>query len=146
MEKNFIEQDLYAKIVELVPLLTVDIIFKVGGKYVLVKRKNQPLKDQFWVIGGRVLKDESIWEAASRKAIEEVGCTPNSLKLIGIYEDSYALSASGVPTHTTSIVFEMESNDSIIKLDNQSNGFVLSPTLPERFLHKLFVFDKKDVL
>ncbi len=135
----FINPNLYKKIVDSVPLLTVDVIFKTQNKFLLVKRANQPLKDQYWVIGGRVLKDESVWEAVSRKVFQEVGCIVNSIKMVGIYEDSYAESEFGVPSHTTSIVFEVESDNVTVKLDSQSKGFILSDTLPDRFLHKLFL-------
>lgn len=125
-----IPEKLYKKIVDAVPLLTVDIILKYRGCYVLVKRDNNPLKDFWWVPGGRVLKDESVWEAAMRKVKEDTGCDVASLKLIGIYEDSYAKSAFGVPTHTTSIVFEATT-------DQLEDGRLFEE-LPPRFLHKLY--------
>jgi colanic acid biosynthesis protein WcaH len=124
-----IEEELYKKIVDAVPLLTVDVIVKHDNKYVLVKRDNDPLKGFWWVCGGRVLKGESIWEAAMRKVKEDIDCNVDSLELIGIYEDSYAESAFGVPTATTSIVFTAT-------IDNYSGQ--LFEKLPNRFIHKLY--------
>ena len=72
MEEKISDKE-YKKIVELVPILCVDIILRHNNKYVLVKRNNEPLKGFHWVIGGRLLKDESVWEGAMRKVREEVG-------------------------------------------------------------------------
>lgn len=125
-----IEQELYKKIVDLVPILCVDVILEFEGKYLLVKRDNDPLKGFWWVCGGRVLKNESVWEAAMRKVKEDAKCTASSLELVGIYEDAYSESAHGVPTHTTSIVFKA-------KTQEVPQG-LLFDKLPDRFIHKLY--------
>lgn len=134
-----IKKELYSKIVELVPILTVDVIIHLNGGYLLVKRNNEPLKGQYWVVGGRVLKDESVWEAVNRKVMQEIGCTVTDAKMIGMYEDSYAKSAFGVPTHTTSIVFDVHIDHTTIKLDEQSSDWIVVNKLPDRFIHKLFI-------
>lgn len=139
MEKKISDKE-YKKIVELVPILCVDIILRHNNKYVLVKRNNEPLKGFHWVIGGRLLKDESLWEGAMRKVREEVGVGVHELKPVGFYEDSYSRSAFGIPTHTDSIVFEAETDESNFKVDTQSDSVILSDTLPERFIHKLWRF------
>lgn len=141
-----IEEKLYKKIVESVPLLTVDVVLTHKGKYLLVKRENEPLKGFYWVVGGRVLKDESIWEAAMRKIRDEVGGAVKNLDFIGFYEDSYSTSAFGTPTHTTSLVFKAELADTEIKLDSQSSDWILTDTLPDRFIHKLYEGSSKRVL
>ena len=138
--RPLIEPELYKKIVDSVPLLTVDIIVKYQDKYVLVKRKNEPLKDFYWVMGGRVYKDESLWESAMRKVYEEIGCRVSDLEMVGVYEDSYSESAFGVPTHTASIVFIAEVSGEI-KLDATSEDWILSGTLPARFVSKLVTWN-----
>lgn len=125
-----IEPELYKQIVDLVPLLCVDVILEFEGKYLLVRRENEPLKDFWWVCGGRVLKGESIWEAAMRKVKEDAQCNVSSLELVGIYEDSYSQSAHGVPTHTASIVFKAKTLEIPQGL--------LFDKLPDRFVHKLY--------
>lgn len=124
-----IEEELYKKIVDSVPLLCVDVILRHKDKYILVKRDNDPLKGFWWVCGGRVLKGESVWEASMRKVKEDTGCIVDSLELVGIYEDTYSESAFGVPTATTSIVFTATTDE--------WNGRVFDD-LPNRFIHKLY--------
>lgn len=134
MNTNIIPAKLYKKIVELVSLLCVDIILKHKGKYILVKRKNEPLKGQWWVIGGRVLKGEKVLDAAKRKIKDETGLWFTNLTQTGIYEDSYPRSAFGVPTSSLSIVFTADVKDFTPKIDKTSTAIKLSDTLPSRFL------------
>ena len=126
----------YARIVDSVPLLTVDAIIRHNGLYLLVKRKNEPLAGHWWVIGGRVFKGESVEEAMRRKIKEEVGVSVGRLRFIGIYEDWYPSSAFGVPTHTCSIVFFATIKNARIRLDGQSVAWKFG-RLPVRFIKKL---------
>mgnify|MGYP007100054409 CR=1 FL=1 len=129
-----IPSKLYKKIVELVPILCVDVVLTYKGQYVLVKRDNEPLKGVWWVIGGRSFKNEGVKKTALRKVKEETGLRINNLRFSGIYEDSYKRSAFGVPTHTMSVVFTADVVDFKPKIDKQSVGIKLSTTLPNRFL------------
>ena len=48
---NFIEQ-LYVKNYQIVPPLCVDLIIIYKNKFLLIKRKQEPLKDEWWVPKG----------------------------------------------------------------------------------------------
>ena len=93
MDKNLIPAKIYKKIVELVPIVCVDIIIFYQGKYVLVKRKTEPLKGKWWIPGGRAYKGEESLETAKRKMKNEVGLKSNDIRLYGIYEDHYKKSS-----------------------------------------------------
>ena len=58
-----IPNDFYRQIVDVLPILCVDLIIIKNGKYLLVKRKNKPFKGIYWSPGGRVLKGEKITRA-----------------------------------------------------------------------------------
>ncbi len=65
------------------PYPTVDIIIEVGGKIVLVERKNPPLG---WALpGGFVEYGESYEEAAQREAREETGLDVELLCQMHLY-------------------------------------------------------------
>lgn len=132
-----IPDKLYKQIVENVPIVCVDVILVHKGRYVLVKRANEPLKGEWWIVGGRCLKDEPTKETAKRKVKEEVGLVPTKLKIMGIYEDFYPKSAWGVPTHSVSIVYGAEVNKYNPLLDKYTSGIKLSNKLPKRLLSKL---------
>lgn len=52
---------------------TVTIVVEKGGKFLLIKRANRPMRG-FWAPpGGHVDKGERVYAAAQREALEEVG-------------------------------------------------------------------------
>ena len=139
----------YRKVQLSLPILCVDLLVRYQGKYLLIKRKEQPMKDVYWVIGGRVLKNEDLKRAASRKLREETGLTARSrdMHMVGIYEDVYEESSLGrIPGgyHTVAVVFEVFV-DSIewLKLDDTSSEWGLFERPPERFRVK--AFDMEDI-
>lgn len=78
---------------------TVDIIIKVNGGIVLIKRKNPP---HGWALpGGFVDYGESLEEAATREAFEETGLTIERVKQFHTYSDP----ARDARQHTISTVF-----------------------------------------
>ncbi|WP_025209892.1 argininosuccinate lyase [Hippea sp. KM1] len=67
------------------PIPTVDVIIKVEGKVVLIKRKNPPYG---WAIpGGFIDYGESAEEAAVREAKEETGLDVKLEGILGVYSD-----------------------------------------------------------
>ena len=65
------------------PLATVDIIIRVSGGIVLIKRKNKPLG---WALpGGFIDRGESAEDAARREAREETGLEIRLEGLINVY-------------------------------------------------------------
>lgn len=134
---KWIPRELYEKIVEHMPLLCVDVILMKDDKYVLVKRANEPLKGEWWPIGGRLQKNESILLGAYRKVWEEADLEAYNIKIVGIYEDFYLDGAHGVPTHSVSVVVTAEVNSFKPKLDDTSSDIGLFDTLPDRFTSNL---------
>jgi colanic acid biosynthesis protein WcaH len=131
----------YARFMEMMPILCVDIMIQnPEGEYLLIRRSNEPLKGQWWVIGGRVLKGETLKEAAIRKVKEEVGLPVRHLKLVGYYEDTQEKNPFDLPTpqHSVSVVFStVVDHDLPILLDKQSSEWKFSKDLPERFQQTL---------
>ena len=131
----FIPREQYAKIIDVLPILCVDIMVQNSkDEYLLVKRANEPLKGQWWVIGGRVLKGETLEEAAIRKVKEEVGLDISSVKPIGYYEEISHTNHfnSLTPLHSMSVVFSTTVDGAQkVKLDNQSSDWKYSQELPK---------------
>jgi len=139
---TFIPEEEYARIMEVIPILCVDVAVRnAKGEYLLVRRANEPLKGQWWVIGGRVLKGETLEQAAVRKIREEVGLDVGSVTSIGYYEDAFETNRFGSPTplHSVSAVFlATVGDDQKIRLDGQSIAWKYADSLPERFHVKGF--------
>ena len=140
---TFIPEEEYARIMGVLPILCVDVALQNSkGQYLLIRRANEPLKGQWWVIGGRVLKGETLEQAVVRKVREEVGLKVSSAKPIGYYEGVSETNPFGLstPQHSVSVVFSAEIDDQQqVRLDNQSTEWKYSHELPKRFCIKTFV-------
>jgi colanic acid biosynthesis protein WcaH len=145
---SFIPQEQYINILENLPILCVDIIVRnTKGEYLLVKRANEPKKGKWWVIGGRVLKGESLVQAARRKVKEETGQWIRDIRPIGYFELINGANPFGLSFeyHTVSVVFTAVTDQlKAVKLDSQSSEFKFSKKLPRDFQVRAYVNKKKD--
>ena len=125
---DYLESTLYQNIHNSLPIVCVDIVLKtVDGNFLLVKRKEEPAKDKWWLIGGRVFKNESLASAARRKVKEESGL---DVKIIGKIVESYELMFKEDPfghgngTHTICTCFSGLVNDlNVLKLNNYHSDY-----------------------
>lgn len=139
---NDLDQNDYRKLIEMAPILCVDVILKLDGKYLLFRRCNEPLRGEWWVIGGRVRKGEDPLAAVTRKLIEETGLVKvDGFQFVGYYNEVFPFSSVGRgPYHTVSLVFTLELCDedlSAIKLDAQHDSWGVDDDLPPGFAANL---------
>jgi colanic acid biosynthesis protein WcaH len=132
----------YRKIMTHMPILCVDgILCNTKGQYLLVKRKNAPFLNQYWVPGGRVLKGENLEKALKRKMRQELGITIKKVKPVGYYEGTHLESGHWkLPDgmHAISVVFRAEVAPKKVKLDEQSSDWGWFDKLPKRFQVRSF--------
>lgn len=134
----FIPEEEYKQILHYSVNLCVDVLLRYDYKYLLIKRLEEPCKDVYWPIGGRVHKLETSMDAAKRKIKEEIGIDFTAeLAPIGFYEDVYEKNNFGEgPYHTLSTVWLghlTKKEYKSIKLDSTSSEYILSKYVPERF-------------
>ena len=86
MNTEFIPQDLYDNIIDLMPIICVDGIIQTENGILLLLRDNEPEKNKWWFPGGRLLKGEKLEEGIVRKVKEETGLT---CEVIEIMRNSY---------------------------------------------------------
>ncbi len=134
-----IPEKLYREILALLPIICVDIIIKnEKGQFLLVQRLNQPLKGEWWVIGGRIMHGETSRDACIRKILQESGLIINKLDYVGFYEELFEQNSfEQIAYHTISLVFETFV-DSLqkITLDSQSSHWGWFDELPKKFIVK----------
>lgn len=105
-------------------IVCVDLVAQHGKKFLLVKRKNAPAKGEWFLLGGRVLKNEKLEEAALRKLREETGLRGTVKMLLGTGEHFEAGRFRGVRGHVITFVFLVEPrNIKSIRLDSQNKSF-----------------------
>lgn len=139
---NSIPLNKYTKIIEILPILCVDVVAQNAcGECLLIKRVNEPKKNRWWVIGGRVLKGETLEQAAIRKVKEETGLLVKNVRPIGYFELKDGTNPFGLlfEYHTVSIVFKTTINScQPIKIDRQSVEFKFTKKLPNDFYIRSF--------
>ena len=85
-----ITESLYREIISVLPIICVDVVIRnKSGKVLLARRKNEPIKGHWWVIGGRILSGESAQQACIRKTLEETGLKITKYNLIKNIEKNY---------------------------------------------------------
>lgn len=125
MKKNFIEDNLYKKIVENIPISTVDVLLfsRDLKKVLLFLRNNEPAKGEYYSLGGKLNKCETFSNCAKRKLKEEVGIVENKgLVFIDILSETFSncFFSNDIPTHFVNIYYALICDESIkITLDSQ---------------------------
>jgi colanic acid biosynthesis protein WcaH len=121
-----ISETQYKLIVETMPIICVDLLIINDGKFLLLKRDNEPAKGEFWFPGGRILKLEKIKTAALRKAIEEVNLKCIFHNIVSIEETIFKKNSEMYSDkHTINIVCKLLVDDiTNIKLDDLHSSFL----------------------
>ncbi len=122
---SFINADAYEFIKKSVPVVCVDLLILEDDKVLLLKRRNAPARGQWWFPGGRVFKNETIFDAAKRKGMEEAGLSLEAQEIVSIEESIFDLKNDEVDVHTINIVVRMKSMnaDFGIKIDENHSDF-----------------------
>jgi colanic acid biosynthesis protein WcaH len=145
---DLIPEELYKEIHKNVPIACVDILVEHDGKFLMTKRTNAPAKGEWWFPGGRVLKNETLLDAAKRKLKEETGLVAEDMKILGVDETFFPDGPFGGDTHTINIVFLAEVSDiSSFVLDTQSSEAKWFDTIDEMwnpYLKKFAMFAKQE--
>lgn len=156
-EPSKISENLYKQILENMPVCCVDLVISHQGKALLVYRTNEPAKNNWWVVGGRILKNERLIDAVKRKAKEEVGLDVKIEKQIGAYETIFEKGIfpdlkTGVHTPVIVYLASLENPEQEIKVDGTSYDYKwieeidqsLHPYI-QRLLRDSGIFDLKDI-
>ena len=119
-DKTFLE------IVKSTPLVSIDLVMRnTAGEVLLGKRVNRPAKGDWFVPGGRIRKNEHIWDSISRISKAELGVsvTRGNLRFLGVFEHIYDdnfFEEEEVKTHYVVLAYECHlEDDARIELDSQ---------------------------
>ena len=118
----FIAEDLYAQILELMPIPCVDLLVMDGaGNVLLLFRKNEPAVGQWWFPGGRIFFGEKREDAVRRKLEEECGLVATQFQEICTFDLFFDI-GQNTSTHSITTLFKVEvACESNIRLDHQSH-------------------------
>lgn len=88
----FLSNTDFCNVVKNTPLVSIDFIISNKDEEVLLGlRRNRPAKDYWFLLGGRIFKNEPIKDVFARISEEEFGerMDINETLLLGIYEHFY---------------------------------------------------------
>ena len=108
-KRRYIEQNIYKKFIQNLPLCCVDLVVKNNKRFLLVKRKQLPLKNKWYIPGGRLFLNESLISAAKRKLREELGIKKiKSIKPLGTEGTKFKKGRFNLPLYSVNTVFLVE--------------------------------------
>ena len=120
-----IPTEMYKKILELMPIICVDLCIRHKKKLLLIKRNNEPAKDKWWLPGGRLWKHETLEQCAQRKLKEETNLKGKIITRVGPYETMFEEAPFGITTgvHSVNVAFLIEASDiSQLQFDKNHSG------------------------
>ncbi|MFC6993167.1 GDP-mannose mannosyl hydrolase [Haladaptatus sp. GCM10025707] len=141
-----IPDDEWEAIVRNVPLVSVDLVIRHEGGVVLGLRENEPVRGEWFVPGGTVMKNETLTDAAHRVARDELCINVTIEERLGTFEHFYNTSEiAGVDSkHYLATAFVVTLNVDELSPDEQHSQLrVFEPPYEnlhpyvERYLSKL---------
>ena len=107
---GFIPEEDYKKIVTRVALPCVDVVVVSDGKFLLGKRRIDPMGGEWWVPGGRVLMGEKLLEAVGRKLKDDFGLESgyDEPKFLFVGETIFENPEGGFIRHTVNAVYRVD--------------------------------------
>ena len=137
MVYEFVPEEEYKKIVEHIPIPTIDLVILKDNKILLVYRNNQPCKNQWFFPGGRIAKNEKLEDAVIRQARDELGMDIKIERIIGVYD--FIVNETpfeGIKTgfHTIPVAFLVSPiSDKEIELDKDHSNFKWFDKIEDHF-------------
>lgn len=143
---QFIPEEFYLKIIKHVPIFCIDFLIRCKENYLLVKRNEEPLKNVYWLVGGRLIYKETIDECVQRILQREIGRKFTNYKMISFSNYIFSNNKNSRAIHTPTILFEIEVEEEFKpSLDNTHSKYIWSKTLPDEFKKNLNLFKESSL-
>jgi colanic acid biosynthesis protein WcaH len=131
----------FKTIIDSAPLISIDILLKKDNKFLLGRRVNKPAQGYFFSTGGRINKNESIDNAMSRIAKNELNIElKTTLKFIGVFEHFYDDSFyDNISTHYVNLAYEYQVEeiiDSPTEQHSEYKWFTIDELLESKQVHE----------
>ena len=138
---NYLPYENYKKIIKLMPIFCIDFLINYQNQYLLIKRNEEPLKNTYWVIGGRLLFKETINDAAKRIQEREIGRYFSKFKEIGFSNYFFPNKQDSKATHTPTLLYKI-SVDKMFHplLSKDHNSFIWSEKIPNELIKQTTFF------
>ena len=119
---NWIPEEFFRRITRVLPIVCVDLlVYNRKEEILLLKRRNEPAKGEWWFPGGRVHFGETRLEAARRKLHDECGVEIDSIVETGTFD--CLLPVRKDLSHGVTTVFTVVAHSEGVAVDAQSTEF-----------------------
>ena len=116
-KREWIEEPLYSKIRAAIPIVTVDLLIVQKDRLLLMKRNNEPAKDEWFTPGGRIFLGEEIEDTVRRIIEDETGLTPVKIERKGVMSHIW-------PNHHTVTIFHrVNVADDDVRMNEEHRAF-----------------------
>ena len=140
---NFIPEKIYKIFLENMPIFCIDFLYECKNEYLLLKRVEEPLKDIFWLPGGRLRLNETIADCALRIQERETGKFIKDYQLVGFSNYFFEISQNARAIHTPTLLFKIKIEKKFVPiLDNSHSAYIWTKKLPKKFTTNLINFEK----
>ncbi|MCW4015237.1 MAG: NUDIX hydrolase [Candidatus Bathyarchaeota archaeon] len=119
--------DLYELIVDSIPIPSVEAVISKDNSFLFLRRKNNPVKGQWWFPGGRIRKGETLSETLYREVKEETGLDLIESKLINVYSRIFD------ERHDITIAYLCKCKGDKIVLNDEHSEYKYFKNLPNSF-------------
>jgi colanic acid biosynthesis protein WcaH len=121
-----IPESLYHQIVATLPIPSVEALITYQSSVLLLKRNNDPAKNEWWLPGGRIRKGERLQDALHREVREETGLTVRVNKLIGVYSRIFP------ERHDITITYLCDTSENHVILNTEHSDYQFIRKIPRR--------------
>lgn len=118
-----IPDNIYQVILHTIPIVCVDCVIQYQDKFLLIRRKDEPAKDEWWLVGGRQYKNESLESCAIRKCKEEVGLNVEIVKQLCTKDTMFETGPFNIQIHSVNVVYHVVTNSPHITMDNTISDY-----------------------
>lgn len=115
--KGWIDEPLYKKIQASIAIAAVDLLVVHQGRLLLMKRNNEPAKDEWFTPGGRIFFGETIDEAARRILEKETGLNPLKMEKKGVMSHIWP------NHHTVTIFYRVDVDNDDVEMNYEHKAF-----------------------
>lgn len=125
---QWLEPEDFSEVVRLTPLVSIDLIIRSPeGRILVGRRRHEPAKNTFFVLGGRVGKNETLTAAFARVARDELRMRLEigQAHFRGVYEHFYAANRfehPGYGTHYIVLAYELTLSVEAASLPAEQHG------------------------
>jgi len=115
-------------VIQNTPLISIDICLVCNDKLLMGRRKNEPLKNEWFTPGGRVFKNETWQDCLKRVAKCEIGFVvqdAGDFRLMGVWDHFYKNSAMDgtISTHYVNLPHYCHlKKQPVLKMDDQHDN------------------------